>query len=132
MNLFHVFLLSPSHRTLCKKSIRAATPTNWRRQYWRIRMSSTELQKLNRRFALRWLVIPACLSTFIAHQIILSKYILPWPYDAQMPTLLRLLLWWRNLSFLLMLLSSVASLPRWQSIIGLAFVVLFLFFYGSL
>jgi hypothetical protein len=95
-------------------------------------MSNTESQNSNWRLALRWFVIPACLSTFIAHQIILSKYVLPWPYEAQMPTLLKLLLWWRNLSLLLVLLSSVASLPKGQSILGLAFIVFFLCVYGGL
>jgi hypothetical protein len=97
-------------------------------------MLETELQKSNWRSALRWLTIPACLSTFIAHQIILSKYILPWPYEyeAQAPTLLKLLLWWRNLSLLLALLSFLATLPRRQSITGLAFIALFLLIYGGL
>jgi len=63
-------------------------------------------------FGLRWLIIPACLSTFIAHQIILSKYVLPLPHEAQTPMLLKLLLWWRNLSLFLVLLSSVASPVR--------------------
>jgi hypothetical protein len=95
-------------------------------------MSSTELRKSNWRLALRWLIIPACLSTFIAHQIILSNHVLPLPYEAPTPMPLKTLLWWRNLSLLLVLLSSVASLPRWQSIAGFAFIVLFLFFYGGL
>ena len=95
-------------------------------------MPSKEPQKPNWRLFLRWLIIPARLSTFIAHQIMLSKYIPPWPYEAQMPKLLKLLLWWRNLSLLLLLLSSVASLPRWQSVLGLVFIVLFLFVYGGL
>src|SRR5262245_66547739 len=96
-------------------------------------MTKTKPQMSDWRPALRWLTIPACLSTFIAHQIILSKYILPWPYEykAQMPTLLKLLLWWRNLSLLLALLSSVATLPRWQSITGLVFIALFLLIYGG-
>jgi hypothetical protein len=49
--------------------------------------------KSNWRLALRWLIIIACLSTFIAHQIILSKYILPWPYKYKglMPSLLKFL-----------------------------------------
>src|SRR5262245_5445900 len=53
-------------------------------------------------FGLRWLIIPACLSTFIAHQIILSKYVLPLHHEAQTPMLLKLLLWWRNLSLFLL------------------------------
>jgi hypothetical protein len=95
-------------------------------------MSNSGPQKLNWRLALRLAIIPACLSTFIAHQIILSKYVLPLPYDVQTPIVLKILLWWRNLSLLLVLLSSVASLPKWQSIAGLAFIVFFLFFYGGL
>jgi hypothetical protein len=76
-------------------------------------MPNIEFQKLNWRLVLRWLIIPVCLSTFAAHQVILSKYILPLPPEVPTPMLLRFLLWWRNLSLLLALLSSLASLPKW-------------------
>ena len=79
-----------------------------------------------------WVVILAFLSMFIAHQQILSpKYCcMPWPMDAAR----RPPAWifhWRNYSLVILAVAILVSLPRWQSLAGIAALVLFLFLYGS-
>jgi hypothetical protein len=41
------------------------------------------------------------------------------------------MLMWRNYSLLLAVFASLVSLPRWQSILGLAVSVLFVFYLGG-
>ena len=55
---------------------------------------------------------------------------MPWPMDA--PN--RPPAWifnWRNYSLVILAVVILVSLPRWQSLVGLAALVLFLFLYGS-
>jgi len=79
-----------------------------------------------------WLIIPVLASAFIAHQVIISKYILPWPYGAPRPRNLDMLLLWRNGSLLLAVFCVLVSLPRWQSIAGLIGIIMFFYFFGSI
>ncbi|MGE0126855.1 MAG: hypothetical protein AB7U82_02030 [Blastocatellales bacterium] len=76
--------------------------------------------------------IPALVSVFAAHQQLLSpEYCcMPWSegHPNRPPTWIFL---WRNYSLLLTVTASIASLPRWQSWVGLAGTALFLFLYGS-
>jgi hypothetical protein len=79
-----------------------------------------------------WVVIPALLSMFIAHEQILSpEYCcMPWPIDsARRPP--AWIFHWRNYSFVILAVAILVSLLRWQSLVGIAALVLFLFLYGS-
>lgn len=78
-----------------------------------------------------WLAIFTLASLFVAEQVLISKYILPWPAGMPRPRDLDLLLLWRNLSFLLTVFFSLVSLPRWQSIAGIVGIALFLYFFGA-
>lgn len=79
-----------------------------------------------------WLTIPVLASAFIAHQAIISKYVLPLPDGAPRPRDLDMLLLWRNWSLLLTVFCVLASLPRWQSIVGLAGIIIFFYFFGNI
>ncbi len=78
-----------------------------------------------------WLAIFALASLFVAEQVLISKYLLPWPAGMPRPKDLELLLLWRNLSFLLTVFFSLLSLPRWQSIVGIVGISMFLYFFGA-
>jgi len=43
----------------------------------------------------------------------------PWPDLLLRPRALEILLWTRNISFLVALIAGIFSLPRWQAVIGL-------------
>src|SRR5262245_24103192 len=79
-----------------------------------------------------WLVIPALISAVVAHQFMLSpKYCCkPWPTNAPFrpPSWMFI---WRNCSLMGAFILALASLPRWQGIVGLIGVFLFLCLYGS-
>jgi hypothetical protein len=79
-----------------------------------------------------FVVIPALISMFVAHQqLLLPKYCcMPWSegHPNRPPEWIFL---WRNCSLLLIVIASIASLPKWQSWVGLAGTALFLFLYGS-
>ena len=80
-----------------------------------------------------WTIIPAFLSMFMAHQKILSpEYCcMPWPMDApNRPPMW--IFYWRNYSLLVVVAAILVSLPRWQSLVGIVGIVLFLFLYGSM
>src|SRR5262249_30755415 len=79
-----------------------------------------------------WLVIFALASLFVAQQVLISKYILPWPAGMPRPRDLDILLLWRNLSLLLTVFFSLVSLPRWQSIAGIVGIAMFLYFFGAI
>src|SRR5215510_13156771 len=79
-----------------------------------------------------WTIIPAFLSMFIAHQQILSPQYccMPMPMDApnRPPAWI---FYWQNFSLLIVVVAILISLPRWQSLVGIGAMVLFLFFYGQ-
>ena len=74
-----------------------------------------------------WAVIPAFVSLVLAHEILITKYPAPIDYysDSSVP---QLVLWWRNGSLLTVLLLSLISIPKWQSLLGLGGVMVFLYF----
>jgi hypothetical protein len=77
-------------------------------------------------------IIPALISMFVAHQQLLSPEYCCMPWSEGHPN--RPPEWiflWRNCSLLLTVIASIASLPKWQSWVGLASTTLFLFLYGS-
>ena len=76
-----------------------------------------------------WAVIPAFIGMFIANQHLINTYPLP---SIPMPRTrgLELTLMWRNYSLLLVVGLSLFSLPRWQSLVGIVGMVVFLFLYG--
>jgi hypothetical protein len=78
-----------------------------------------------------WIVIPAFLSMFIAHQVLKSKYRVMYPDWIEQPAGMKLILMWRNYSLLAVVATSLISLPRWQSIVGLISTALFLYLWGS-
>lgn len=79
-----------------------------------------------------WIIIPAFISMFVAHQSILSdKYCcMPWPPGApnRPPDWM---FTWRNYSLLLVVAASIITIPRWQALVGIAGTLIFLFLYGS-
>lgn len=78
-----------------------------------------------------WIVIPAFLSMFIAHQCLIRMYRVPYPAWIEQPAGMKLILMWRNYSMLAVLAASLISLPRWQSIVGLIGTAIFLYLWGS-
>lgn len=83
-----------------------------------------------------WLVIPALISLYLANQNLIKSYpsgAIWMVRDSGMPrpSLFVWLLWWRNTSFLLALAASLISLPRWQSVLGIVGLILFMYLYGG-
>jgi len=79
-----------------------------------------------------WIIFPALLSMFIAHQQILSPQYCCMPLPLNAPTRPPAwILYWRNLSLLLAVVAILISLPRWQSLVGIAATILFFYLYGS-
>ena len=78
-----------------------------------------------------WIVIPAFLSMFIAHQTLIRMYRVPYPGWIEQPEGMKQILMWRNYSMLIVVAMSLISLPRWQSIVGLICTALFLYLWGS-
>jgi hypothetical protein len=74
-----------------------------------------------------WGAIAAFVSFFAAQQVIGSMnpagYHAPWPSLLPTPRSFETALWWRNLSLLFAVALALASLPRWQSILGLVLTV---------
>jgi hypothetical protein len=78
-----------------------------------------------------WLVIPAFLSMYIANEQLNNTYPGgPWPSWVERPKGLELMLMWRNYSLIIMLVASLISIPRWQSIVGIVGLALFLLLFG--
>jgi hypothetical protein len=96
-----------------------------------IRKSKFWLQLRKARSVAAWIVIPAFLSMFMAHQHLISTYPVPFPRGLERPRGLELTLMWRNYSLLLVVAASLISFPRWQSLAGIIGTVIFLFLYGS-
>jgi hypothetical protein len=66
---------------------------------------------------------------YIAEQRLLAKFgANPWPSWVERPRELDWLLTRRNYSLLVVIAASLISIPRWQSIIGLIGVVLFIIY----
>ena len=79
---------------------------------------------------LAWIALSAFLSMFIAHQHLIHTY----PYLAvSMPKSRgeQLTLMWRNYSLLVIVASSLPSLPRWPSLVAIIGTILFLILYGG-
>ena len=72
------------------------------------------------------IVIPAFLSMFIAHYHLTHTYTVPFASWIERPRGFELTLMWRNYSLLLVVATSLISLPRWKSIVGLVRTALFL------
>jgi hypothetical protein len=69
-----------------------------------------------------WIIIPAFLLMFISDAWIVQMNPVgrgPWPDLLPRPRAFEILLWTRNLSFLLALITGIWALPRWQALIGL-------------
>jgi len=69
-----------------------------------------------------WIVIPAFLLMFISDTWLVRMNPVgrgPWPDPLPRPRAFEILLWIRNLSFLLALTTGIFSLPKWQAMIGL-------------
>src|SRR5262245_1210701 len=69
-----------------------------------------------------WIVIPAFLAMFISEAWIVRMNPVgfgPWPDLLPRPRAFAILLWTRNLSFLVALITGVFSLPRLQAVIWL-------------
>jgi hypothetical protein len=78
-----------------------------------------------------WITLPAFVGMFLANELLTSKYpggILP--AGISRPSSFVWLLCWRNWSLYLTALCGLISLPRWQSLLGLAGVIVFLYYFG--
>lgn len=78
-----------------------------------------------------WLVILAFISLLVAEEMI-RGYPRPWPGHIPMPPALEWFLYWRNLSLLALALFILVSIPRWQSLVGIAAFVIFFAFFGRM
>jgi hypothetical protein len=76
-----------------------------------------------------WLVIPAFISMFVAHQHLINTYPMP---SIPMPKSRgeELSIVWRNYSLMSVIGLSLFSLPRWQSIAGIIGIFIFLILFG--
>ena len=86
------------------------------------------------RNALKWLVIPMAISLYLVEEYMDTRYSVgPLPLDMPSPPRPP---WWllnlRNYGFLATLLVALLSLPKWQSWLGLAVLILFLRLYGQI
>jgi hypothetical protein len=78
-----------------------------------------------------WIVVPAFLIMFMAHQHLIYNFPTPFPSGVERPNDLEVTLMWRNYSFLVVAAASLISSPRWQSLLGIVATIVFLFLYGS-
>ncbi len=80
-----------------------------------------------------WIVLPAMASVFLADRLLSIYYPIGAVYSPENPRPLMIEWWvgWRNLSILLMLTCSIVSLPRWQSLVGIAGLVLVIMMFGG-
>ncbi len=78
-----------------------------------------------------WLVIAAFVSMMLAEDKI-RGYPRPWPGDVPMPLALQWFIWWRNVSLLAVLALILVSIPRWQSLVGFAGLVIFFVFFARM
>jgi hypothetical protein len=78
-----------------------------------------------------WLVIAAFVSMMIAENQI-RGYPRPWPGNVPMPPALAWFIWWRNISLLALLALILVSIPRWQSLVGIAGLIIFFVFFARM
>lgn len=78
-----------------------------------------------------WLVIVALVSMLAAEEMI-RGYPRPWPGDFPMPAALQWIIYWRNVSLLALVILIVVSIPRWQSLIGIAALAIFFAFFARM
>jgi len=83
------------------------------------------------RTAAAWLVIIVFISLLVAEEMI-RGYPRPWPGNIPMPPELESIIYWRNLSLLAIAFLILVSIPRWQSLVGIAGLIIFFFFFGSM
>jgi hypothetical protein len=78
-----------------------------------------------------WLVIVAFIL-LLALEDTIRGYRRPWSGDIPMPPALAMFIYWRNLTLLALAVLILVSIPRWQSLVGIAGLVIFFFFFGSM
>jgi hypothetical protein len=82
----------------------------------------------------KWLIIPMLIGLYFVEEYMDSKYAVG-PFPLNMPSPPRPP-WWlmnlRNYGFLGTLFITLFSLPKWQSLLGLAGLIIFLRLYGSI
>ena len=78
-----------------------------------------------------WLVILAFISLLVTEEMI-RGYPRPWPAHIPMPSELEWFIYFRNLSLLAIAFFILGSIPRWQSLAGIAGLIIFFFFFGSM
>jgi hypothetical protein len=91
-------------------------------------MSSETLRWVSRgRTVLAWLTLAGLLSVVIASYQLRAKFPGgPWPSHVPRPAALDLLVWWRNWSIIATVVLGLLSIPKWQSLVGLGGLILFL------
>jgi hypothetical protein len=78
------------------------------------------------------MVLPAALSMIVADNRLLAWYGPgPWPSWVPRTWQMESMLMWRNYSLLLAVITSLVSVPRWQSILGIAVSILFVVYLGG-
>jgi hypothetical protein len=75
-----------------------------------------------------WLVLAACVSFFIASRYVSGHYPAMGYFSPRPP---QSLLLWRNGSLIAVAVCILISIPRWQSLVGIAALVVFLLFFGG-
>ncbi len=75
-----------------------------------------------------WLVLAACVNFFVADHYVdvhhpMMGYFSPRPPHA--------LLMWRNGSLIAMVVLTLVSIPRWQSFVGVASLIVFFTMFGG-
>lgn len=77
-----------------------------------------------------WLAIAALVSVVVANYQLKSQFPGgPWPSNIPRPASFEWLLWWRNWSIIAGAILGLLSLPRWQSVVALAGLLMFLFLF---
>ena len=82
----------------------------------------------------KWLIIPMLIGLYLVEEYMDTKYAVG-PFPLNMPSPPRPPSWLlnlRNYGFLATILITLLSSPKWQSVLGLAGLVLFLRLYGSI
>ena len=98
-------------------------------------MDNVWLKRFNEaRSIAKWLTIPMLASLYLIEEYMDTKYhVGPLPLDAPSPPRPS---WWllnlRNYGFLVVTVITLLSLPKWQSWVGIAGLILFLRLYGQI
>lgn len=75
-----------------------------------------------------WLTLAACVSFFIASRYVSGHYPAMGYFGPRPP---QSLLLWRNASLIAVAVCILISIPRWQSLLGIAALVVFFVFFGG-